>query len=81
MEHRRRMVRACLGGRRRLGSRHGHGIGIQGDLQAAVERGEDGGRLGGARVLGPQREQVMDVLGLEKALLLGVSQHLRSHSV
>ena len=56
--------------------RGGQGVGIQGDLQAAMQGGEDGGGLRGARVLRPQREQVVDVLGLEEALLLRVAQHL-----
>lgn len=55
-----------------------HSVGVQRDLQAAVQGGEDGGGLGGPGVLRAQREQVVDVLGLEEALLLWVAQHLRA---
>lgn len=46
-----------------------------------MQRGEDAGRLRGARVLRAQSEQVVDVLRLEEALLLRVSQHLQDAAI
>ena len=48
--------------------------GLDGDPGSNASK--EGGRLGGFRVLVPQREEVPHVLGLEEALLPGVRQHL-----
>ena len=79
---RRRKHKRCIQNHtcgRRLGcvGRDGHRIRVQGHLKTTMQRGEDAGRLGGARILRPQCEQVVDVLRLEEALLLWVSQHLQ----
>lgn len=56
--------------------RDGDRVRVQGHFQAAVQGGEDVCGLRGARILVPKREQIVDVLALEEALLLRIAQHL-----